>query len=56
MSKYHENELFRIVPIPPEKLEYPIKIKLHSEHGETKWMNISAKQFRKIETLLCDGE
>ena len=52
-TKFLSAELFRVSPLPTlegENGQY--KIKLTSDHGETKWLNITPEQMEAIEWIL----
>ncbi len=38
--------------IQAEKQAYPIRIKIQSDSGETRWLNVTLEQFTVIERLL----
>ena len=54
MSTYIESQFEKACPLPlyPENKNGQIKIKIHSERGESNWLNITAQQMIDIETLL----
>lgn len=54
-SKYIEAQLLQLCPVSTDKAGQ-VKLKLHSELGETNWINISKEQLHKIESILCEGE
>ncbi len=47
---YIDQQLLKVCPIPAEQVS--VKLKLHSEQGETNWLNISAETFHQIELLI----
>lgn len=51
MKKYIENQMLTVCPVPVEDCGQ-IKLKIVSDRGQTKWLNITADQFRKIENIL----
>lgn len=51
MAKYIEQEMLTVCPVPVEDCGQ-IKLKIVSSRGQTKWLNITADQFRKIENIL----
>ena len=54
-QKYIEAQLIKALPLPPENCGQ-VKIKLHSELGQSNWLNITPAQLKKIElTLLGDA-
>ena len=52
-QKYIEAQLIKALPLPPENCGQ-VKIKLHSELGQSNWMNITPDQLRKIELALLE--
>lgn len=50
-QKYIEAQLIKALPLPPENCGQ-VKIKLHSELGQSNWLNITPYQLRKIELAL----
>lgn len=58
MSQYIENELLKIAPFPiwsdDENGQY--KLKLSSDKGETKWLNIDKDTMARLEILLSNME
>lgn len=50
-QKYREAECYAVAPIPADTVEH-FKIKITSEHGATKWLSISADEFKAIEKIL----
>lgn len=54
-SSYLTNQLLALCPVSTDKAGQ-IKLKLHSELGETNWINISKDQLNRIEATLCEGE
>ena len=54
-SNYIMNQLLKLCPVSTDKAGQ-VKLKLHSELGETNWINISKDQLHQIETILCEGE
>ncbi len=52
-TKYISNELFQVAPLPILEGENgQIRIKLKSERGETKWLNVTPEQMEAIEWIL----
>ena len=51
--KYMEAQLIKALPLPPENCGQ-VKIKLHSELGQSNWLNITPFQLRKIELALLE--
>ena len=50
---YREKELFAAVPLPPDNIQVgTIKIKITSHLGNTKWLNVTADEFSRIEAIL----
>lgn len=49
--KYLEGELLSVAPLPVNDCGQ-FKMKIVSELGRTKWMNITPEQFREIENVL----
>jgi len=45
--------LIKALPLPPENCGQ-VKIKLHSELGQSNWLNITPDQLRKIELALLE--
>jgi hypothetical protein len=54
-AQYIESELFNACPDSYIRCGV-IKIKIESEKGKSKWINITAQQFRDIERLLIKSE
>lgn len=54
-SNYITAQLLKLCPVSTDKAGQ-VKLKLHSELGETNWINISKDQLHQIETILCEGE
>lgn len=55
MSNYNylSAELLAVAPFPVNaESTDQFKIKIHSQSGETKWLNITAEQFKAIELVL----
>lgn len=53
-SEYITNQLLKLCPVTTDKAGQ-IKLKLHSELGETNWLNITPQQLHDIEGILCEG-
>lgn len=55
---YIANEFIVVAPFPlgedSLKENGQIKLKLHSERGETKWLNVTPEQVSMIEKVLLD--
>ena len=51
--KYMNAQLIKALPLPPQDCGQ-IKIKLHSELGQSNWLNITPYQLRKIELALLE--
>lgn len=51
--KYMNAQLIKALPLPPQDCGQ-IKIKLHSELGQSNWLNITPDQLRKIELALLE--
>jgi len=55
---YIANEFIVVAPFPlgedSVKENGQIKLKLHSERGETKWLNVTPEQVSMIEKILLD--
>lgn len=49
--KYLESELLAVAPFPVQDIK-ELRLKITSEHGSTKWLNITGEQFKKIEDML----
>lgn len=49
--KYLESELLAVAPFPVQDIK-ELRLKITSEHGSTKWLNITCEQFKKIEDML----
>lgn len=50
---YIERQTERVCPFPIDSDKNgQIKLKLHSERGESNWLNITPDQFRAIEQIL----
>ena len=54
--RYIEQQLYRVAPLPLNgDGNGQLRLKLHSERGETNWINITPAQFKAIElALLAD--
>lgn len=52
---YIKYQFDRVCPfdVPLESV-VGIRLKLHSEHGETNWLSVTPEQFKAIERLLID--
>jgi len=48
--EYRQSELHNVVP----SAEYPAKIKIASDDGATKWLNITVAEFEQIKAVLLD--
>ena len=56
-TKYISNELFQVAPLPILEGENgQIRIKLKSERGETKWLNVTPEQMEAIEWILMGNK
>ena len=57
-TNYIVNEMIVVAPFPlgedSLKENGQIMIKLHSERGESKWLNVTPEQFSMIEKVLLD--
>lgn len=57
-TNYIANEFIVVAPFPlgedSLKENGQIKIKLHSERGETRWLNVTPEQVSMIEKVLLD--
>ena len=57
-TNYIANEMMVVAPFPLDEDSVAkngiIKLKLHSERGESKWLNITPEQFSMIEKVLLD--
>ena len=53
-SEYITTQLLKLCPVTTDKAGQ-IKLKLHSERGETNWLDITPKQLYDIEGILCEG-
>ena len=52
---YIANQLITVAPFPVgDKRNGQFMIKLHSERGESKWLNITAEQFEQIDLVLLE--
>ena len=51
--EYIMSQLLRLCPVTTDKAGQ-FKIKLHSELGETNWINVTKEQLHKIEGILCE--
>jgi hypothetical protein len=50
---YINAQLLRAVPLPlADNANGQIKIKIHSERGESNWLNVTPEQLKKIELAL----
>lgn len=55
-AQYVNSQLYNFCPLPlGDKANGQMKLKLHSEKGETNWLNINADQARQIERILIMG-
>lgn len=54
-SEYVMNQLLKLCPVTTDKAGQ-FKLKLHSDLGETAWLNISKDQLHQIEGILCGEE
>lgn len=53
---YIEGQIFRVMPYRADsKYQKQIMIKLHSEHGESNWLNISPEDCNEIEAILINS-
>ena len=51
--RYIEQQLYRVAPMPLNSDgNGQLRLKLHSERGETNWINITPEQFKAIELAL----
>ena len=50
--RYIEQQLYRVAPLPLNDVNGQLRLKLHSERGETNWLNITPEQFKAIELAL----
>lgn len=56
-AQYIESELYNACPRSTfDNGNGVIKIKIESEYGKSKWINITSQQFRDIEDLLIKSE
>ncbi len=56
-ARYIESELYAACPFSTsDNGNGIIKIKIESEKGKSKWINITSQQFRDIEDLLIKSE
>ena len=53
-EKYITAQLMAVCPVPAEQVP-SLCIKIHSEHGETNWLNINPDTLRKIEVALLEA-
>jgi len=55
---YIDAQLFRAIPMPLNERNAAndrngqIKIKIHTQHGQTNWLNVSPSQMQAIESIL----
>ena len=51
---YIEQQILRTCPLPlyPTNQNGQLRLKIHSERGETNWLNITPQQLTDIETIL----
>lgn len=54
-QNYIANQLINLCPIGTGKAGQ-FKLKLHSDLGETNWLNITTQQLHQIEGILCGEE
>ena len=56
-KSYIANQILKALPLPLEDNHNgEIKIKIHSDRGETNWLNITPKIMGKIEFYLLEDE
>jgi len=56
-KSYIANQILKALPLPLDGDQNgEIKIKIHSDRGETNWLNITPKIMRKIEFYLLEDE
>ena len=48
---YIEKELFAACPIPPADCQH-LKIQMRSERGSSKWLSVTAEEWKQIERIL----
>ena len=59
---YIDAQLFKAIPMPltdrnsSEDRNGQIRLKIHTQHGATNWLNVTPYQMQKIETILNEGE
>lgn len=54
--RHIEQQLYRVAPLPLNgDGNGQLRLKLHSERGETNWLNITPEQFKAIELALLDN-
>jgi len=54
---YLSNQILKALPLPLDGDQNgEIKIKIHSDRGETNWLNITPAIMRKIEFYLLEDE
>jgi hypothetical protein len=55
---YIDAQLFKAIPMPlndrnsAEDRNGQIKLKIHTQNGQTNWLNVSPDQMREIEQIL----
>jgi len=56
-KSYIANQILKALPLPLEDNKNgEIKIKIHTDRGETNWLNITPAIMRKIEFYLLEDE
>jgi len=59
---YIDAQLFKAIPMPlndrnsADDRNGQIKLKIHTQHGQTNWLNVSPDQMREIEQILNKSE
>lgn len=48
---YIEKELFAACPMPPADCG-TLRIQMRSDHGSTKWLNVTPEEWKQIERIL----
>ena len=55
---YIDSQLFKAIPMPlndrnsADDRNGQIRLKIHTQHGQTNWLNISPAQMQEIEAIL----
>ena len=53
---YAEAQMFKVAPYPIDDRMKVVKLKLHSEHGQTNWIDLKPETVKAIELALINQE